>query len=555
MIKGLSEVYDVNLLKDRQDIHTITSSLGYDDLVVIYRNKSALFTPTLVKRFYHHVIGLDQSTEASFAAYFSSLLRNQEERHWSPTTPKYTIISSACHIYNSFMNYDVVIEVDTKGIKKSFSSRDPKFNLVLDQETTKQIYLSSALRYFRGYSVLTHYLFDSSFWNDLSVYVIHELSLTYDDFIYIANNHPLVNELEYSLAHGMIQCLTLEQICDYIEQFDYKLPKLMTCFIEMVHSQEKIMKEIKPLIIKHLSRYADDIECTYYYIKYLIKKFDLATIQQYIPLMYSTIGQNPLSSIACALYNIAVDNKKEALIHLNLAGFCKNWPQKPMTKSENQYTKPDETLPFTITDNELSLYRSPLSGPFHEYFEALSMLASNTGIKYFSNSIQEFCEGKVEQNQENVPIYYPNFHFHKTTFIEELELFDPGVSGVPAVNELSECNITTIFKEYSKYVVKCFQHRNNLISSISPRHYSSKDLRLAVKLGDPQLYKVISKEICKFNVSSNDKLVMLKALELGLDKNWDAILNLQVYSNTQNEKNAVDQMIPYIAGLKRLCSQ
>ncbi|EAY09074.1 hypothetical protein TVAG_180480 [Trichomonas vaginalis G3] len=551
--RGLNEVTGISLGMNRKPTQDISVSLGCDDLVTIFKIKRAFFSSNITIKFFHYVIGMDQSSVGSFPVYFNELMSKLEKKSWPPTATNYDIEKGSITIYNSFTNNDITIEIEQKGNCKVYSSRDPKHPFTIEKEFAKQLQLSSALRYFKGYSLLSHYLFDTSFWNDISVYVLQEIRLTYDDFVYIANTHTLVNELELAIARGLIQSLSLDQIITFTEQFDYKLPRLMENLLKILHSHEKVMKKFENVIVKHLSRYADDIEATYYYVKYLIKACNTKSAEQFMPLMYSTFGLHPLSAIACALYSIAKEKTQDALAFLNLAGYCKNWPQKPMMKTEYEFTKPNESLPFSVTDNEVSFYRSPLSGPFYEYFDALNVLCSNCGIKYFSNSIKDFTNEKYEKSKEMVSIYYPEYHFEKTSFCEECELFDPGISGAPSMQELSGASITNLFSEYSKYVIKCFQYRNSLISSTSPHRFSSKDLKLAVQLGDPQLYKAIFSDLTKLQISSTDKLLMFKALELGIDRNWNEVINLKTYSNTQHEKNVIDQLTPFFSGLKNVC--
>ena len=113
--RGLNEVTGISLGMNRKPTQDISVSLGCDDLVTIFKIKRAFFSSNITIKFFHYVIGMDQSSVGSFPVYFNELMSKLEKKSWPPTATNYDIEKGSITIYNSFTNNDITIEIEQKG--------------------------------------------------------------------------------------------------------------------------------------------------------------------------------------------------------------------------------------------------------------------------------------------------------------------------------------------------------------------------------------------------------------------------------------------------------
>lgn len=179
-IRNLHEISGRPMLKERiSKISQNKSGLGPDDLMSIDKREKSIFSIALVLSYYHHVSGLDISSNEAIAAYFNNLLHRQENASFF-STKRYEIAKGKLYIWNSFNKSDVLIIITPTGPLKftRYGTNDQ-----ITELERKQISLSSALRFYRGSQPFHFSLFGTRMIKSDALRVYQRDPIDYDDLI------------------------------------------------------------------------------------------------------------------------------------------------------------------------------------------------------------------------------------------------------------------------------------------------------------------------------------------------------------------------------------
>ena len=549
-LSGIPEFYGKIFQVFREESMAKIKSLGWDDLILLTKKKTGIFARQDNTSFYHHVSGMDHSTLSTFPAYFVSLLNLQEKK--APLE----IEKGTCYIYNSFNQTDYLIEVKKTGQIKFFSfSKNREELSKIQDEIAYQLQLSSALRYFRGSTLLGRCLFGNSFWDTPCLRVISSIKLEYNDFTYIVNNHPITYELCESVARGLVFSLNKQEIKRFFAEFDNSHPYIMTSFLSYIPLTSSLFEFFEDEIKQHLENFPDDIGTTFVYVMYLMNQMHIQEARKYYTILQSTTFEEPLSCIACAFYCIFINKVDDAIYYLNCAPYAKKWDSRTLPIQYYDFTTPKQSLSQKPSPTEYSLYRTPIYGISFEYFSVVSYLCASMGYEQFSKKVAKFFHAK----QVNQNIYYDitkridNSYQNSSDFHGILDsydnLYDPGVISDPSPGEIKEFPPSKFFKDTFLFVNKCFTDRKSIISGKRTLGFTTQELILAIRIMDPQLFKIVKESMNLKLLTGLDHLLMIRALSLGLTKDAEQILNLNSAPQTQTEKNTLDWCIPFFKKL------
>ena len=554
-IFGVREFYGKDMPEYREKTHKESGvTLGWDDLVILQKSKSGLFSRNNLTDFYHHVSGMDHSTPSAFPAYFVELLSRQEQPNWRSATSNYEIIKGICHVFNSFTQSDVIISVEKNG-RTTFTTNNQEISP--NVELVKQIRYSSALRYYRNSLLITHDLFGNSFWDTPCLRILNDTQkLDISDFEYILNNHPPCYELYEGIAKGLIFSLEKDSIKEFLERNDAKYPDVVKHLISII-PRSKFFNFLLPTFEKHLELFSDDMITTFYIVKNYLEEFRLQEVSKYFPLLQSTIGEEPLSGIACALYCIYSGKIDDAIYYLNGVAYSNKWQNKFIPFRRYEYTTPKQVLDTTPSPEEQSLYKCPLYGTQFEYFSAISFLCESVGYDHFCELANNFFQAKqqIKKSQEKQGILSTEYHQCYDNYLETDVinlLYDPGVSFEPNAGEIKLFTPNKYFKDTVALVNKCFYDRRSIISGLAAKENIAVEIELALKLRDPQFFHHVSDKLLEKPVSGIYLLFMLRAISLGMVKKPSIILSIEPICTSQNEKNAIDWSIPFFKKLINL---
>ena len=228
-IKNLYEITNRQLYKERRLSYPSIIGLGPDDLIAIDKQEKAFLQTATIVPSYHQICGFNYS-ETSFSKYFEDLISRQEKGSYLPFTKSYVIVKARAYTYNSFVKSDICITAlpDHPKSTAQFVNSDLKETEITD-EVWKQIRICTSLRFFRASQPILYSFFGSRPTQGHALRVFHLKSrLTYGDFCYTVDNHPMTDELIASIASGILFDLEYSEITTFLSNYHRRIPLIFS---------------------------------------------------------------------------------------------------------------------------------------------------------------------------------------------------------------------------------------------------------------------------------------------------------------------------------------
>ena len=257
-IEDLYETTSKSMLKERKLQLQKNIGLGPDDLVVIIKQeKNLVLSEGIQKSFYHCICGLKMDSPAAFPAYFADLLSRQEK---GALTKKFMIKKGRCYVLDSFTNRELVINIQNNGSCQFKLYREDQVEEKIDEVAWRNIQLSSALRFYRGSQPLIFALFGSNPVSNSITRVFFPSALTMEDFVYIAEHHPVNDELQSAVAGALLLSLPADKIISFLDEYGEHFPTLCSHIMRYVPIDHPFATKLVPVLNKHYSQFPDDLE-------------------------------------------------------------------------------------------------------------------------------------------------------------------------------------------------------------------------------------------------------------------------------------------------------
>ena len=175
---------------------------------------------------------------AIFAAYFSEIIAHFNELRNQSTFSQYKkiwISRGRIFSFNSFTKRDVFIKVSYNGHCESAainSSLDA--TIPVNGKCWRQLKISTLLRFFRASQPIHNFFFGTKSEPCNCLVAKSGGRFSFDDLIFIAENHTNSDELQIALSFGLLTSLNSSQIIDFVQQYDIKYSNLISYLARII---------------------------------------------------------------------------------------------------------------------------------------------------------------------------------------------------------------------------------------------------------------------------------------------------------------------------------
>lgn len=471
-IKGLTEVINIDLVSSRdQMLKQGFTGLGPPDLVVLKKIDQSTNNTEITS---HHVEGFQITSPSSFPAYFARIIQNindnesfsssffsatssqfssssnaqlkktKSKRNWLDQTrnKNITIKEGLYCCWNSFANVDIRIQVSIPGSCTYYSFIPNDQSYKISDLTWRELTICSTLRFWRGSTPLFASLFDLNSMAAPCVQYIVPPSLSEDDFRFAVGAHPKSFELEDSILHALIGMRNPSLFFKLLSEFSSTLPHLLgRVFFYVPPRCVRLHKRLLSILDTIYPPYGDD-DVTFIFSLVVIRLSDdqIESTFEAVPLLLSSLWNEPLAGIALSRISIALDHPEDALQFLNASSIAlkPSWFEKNVWMPNMPVTKPKETPRISASQIERDLFISPLGHSAFHLYRSIAAIAKKIGIIRLSSILNfKFIPSKVDSvkispSNDLFPIVEPDdFVDHEDPGIDLLH--DPGVSQEPKV--------------------------------------------------------------------------------------------------------------------------
>ncbi|OHT01247.1 hypothetical protein TRFO_31995 [Tritrichomonas foetus] len=614
-IHGLYEVHGRNLVMEREkQIKEGIIDLGPDDLVSLTKEESGFFIGTRSSFFYHHICGIPIESLATFPAYFSDLLFHKNKSLENSNIRDYKITKGRLFVYNSFSKCDVVITVSNPGGCEASTTNSKGEKIRIDQvkmvknspskksssqqsssqqsssqqsssqnspeksskgssektsdkisEIWKQIRISSLLRFFRASQPIHYSIFFTRIRRTPALASFSGGKLTYDDFLYIAENHPYSEELQVSLSFGLLTCLTFSKIRKFITEFYTKYPNLLY-YISCLAPTKTIFGKKLFTFIESLHQFKpEDSKTAVNIVNFYLNNENLKGCLKFVPILKSSIAINPNAGSCLARICIVQKKYYEAMIYLNASGNSSNWPELPTSITSMRgmkMTEPINTIPCGPTSSEIHLFNSPLCSPITYYFSAIARLINRVGESQFIKMLDEFRASSRIRNRETFSTRFPppeitikshtiqssNIHNDVKNNSDQLKyLYDCGVEGdILEVDVLKKLPFSEFFSGVVNEVKNVLSIRKMVITGRVNKMNITQILSMGYRILDEKLIELAIKLIMKNmdELTQLDQILLMKIVSDGIltvNLTHDLAEELEEIIQKKNDPTTVSQ--------------
>ena len=600
-IDFLDEDTDLNSIKERSKFFSGSmNGLGPDDCVILEKRKIIIKSDNNnsdCQKFTHSVIGFLLESVDTFLDYYSSLENYQDEQNKKQLNTKLQIVGCEFRCYNSFSGEDLIIKINEN---KEISSN---INMLKDQNFLHFRY-SSILRYYRANNPLFCASF-GGFARELHfMKYIKPKNLFLDDFFYIANLHPLSNELQYSLALMIPIMLNCQESSTFLSKFEHTLPLIMIYMANILPKNSDMSYVLYFYIEHHLDFYCDDLSCAIALTNHFCEINCLEKLNLFIPILKSNLWNDPRCSISLARICTKIGQYKDALGYFNILPvsvnlFSNSGHYERLSKEEQRLCKlPLCGIQSDYIDAILELYKATNESFFDiidefskthkidtecediktkdlndiiEYTcssasRSSSSYSDDGNLNYHNNnlsqpnhinkdSINKKNEGISDNSFDSMNEFESNNHGSNNSSKEEDEifLFDPGVGGEPQITkEISDIPISAYFNDSISTVRHIIFHYSKLKSkriNLCQDHIGN--LMIAYRMHDSSLMQRIF-DITATQNTVADYFVMLKGIISGVIQPTASVMETNPNTTSRLSRGILDYARDIIKELTKL---
>lgn len=499
-IEFLDEEEGIDLIENQNSLsQNSISVIGPDDCVVV--TKQLLNSNDSTPIFYSHIIlGFLIKSPESFLEYYQSLIDFQNQQN-QKQMKKYKLIGGKLCCYNSFSNEQFIVQIDENlNVTSNISE--------LSDQNFLHLEYSSLLRYYRAPFPLFNSIIGGFFTGNRFVNIIKPRDITLEEIIYITQNHSISNELQFSVAHMIIMNLDVKSISKYLHMFEHKNPFLMFYLRQLIPENREISSALYFFLEHHLDYFCDDLTCAIIVSNHYCNRMKIDRCSTFVPLLRSNVWSNPKCAICLGRICTATKKYKDAIGYFNLASISAGWP---ITTHTN----------IILSKDENRIYKSPLTGTFSDYIDAVIELYATVGEEIFFQLIDEFSRKheveKITIQTEKLLEYCPDSISYGNK--DEILLFDPGIQSEPSIkNELLDAPFSTGFQDLLKIVKQIIIQYDKLLKKKIPLNQDHVgNLIVAYRMNDADLMRKIFKSAIKSrSVTITDYFVMFKGIMKGI---------------------------------------
>ena len=460
-----------------QEISGMKNGLGPDDMVRLEKIEHST-QKTMVT--YHHVIGLEMNSPTDFVSYCEQISESNKS--------KYKVIRGTINCINSFRQTDTFIN----------PSEPPDCDW-------NELRMSCILRYYRArFPAVTCVFGGEPIFTKCLNLVPLASTVTRNDLEFVVKNHPLSNEFFEALGRLMIVSLETKDLVRFICDFWHKISHVLPIILSLLSPNHKILNAIYIQIENHLVSFPDDVTMACILINHYISSGRVSECGKLIPLLLSVVWDVPLAGIALARVCIAEQKYADAFEYLNAVAYSVGWPVK-ISEDDMSMT-------------EKRLLRTPLTGPYSDYYDVIAELYSAVGSEKVQKMVQEFDESRdISDNTQFVT--RPSHQF----CVEEFEgsekfLYDPGITEDAAICGKRQTPFARPFQDMIKAVVGSItKHERLCVRRTAIANDATGNLVTAIKQKDAKMIKQIfdyAKKSC--TITFVDFVLVYKAASMGL---------------------------------------
>lgn len=526
----LQEIIGNQVLYDRQsDIRRKAYSLGPFDLVcrTVKENSFLLFSKTA--NLYHYVCGVpfNAMSAAGYLANYKARLRDCG------------VTQMSIYSYDSFDDLDVVVSANFPGRCECHAINSKGECVELSNKIWKNVYISDALRYYRGTSSLLSSLFSVYYVQTPKMNVMkHGVILNLDDFVYVMRKHEITDELLHAISSSLVICLSFKEIKAFLNVFAKNYPKLLSFICNVIPFKSQFGIKLYPFIHK-LFRYSyDEVEIAIPLVYFYIEINQINKCDEFLYLLNNAVKYTPMAAITLARICCAKNDYEKALFYLNLAGNSDHWP-KTKIKKFDKYIYTDIKTKTNKYDKEILNYE--LSGPYFEYNKVLTKIIKN--FTFFKNAhakLKKSLSSRIFKLKKDVLIENKKTIYNDNNL---MYLYDPGI-------ELKDKNLIPFDNDtYNMYMNLAIEeientlHYKKKIIEVDSCHLDlTKALLIGYKLKDKELMNIISQELkIRNEISAIDKILLIKCILSGIGNfNICDVLNLKLNSKHESLYHMID---------------
>ena len=485
---------------EKQRLHEILNdrnSLGPDDMVRIEKLEVGCAEPVTSS---HHVIGIEMDSPDAFSKYYQqigSLVTQQNQR---PGNRQRKLVSGRYNCFNSFQQIDAVVEITEDGeVVSTYEESAPDW---------RELRLSCILRYYRARFPVVSCVFGGEpvFAKYLNVVPVRA-TLAREDIDFIRDNHPVSNEFLEAFARLLVVSLDTAGLVSFIEDVEHKLPQILPVLVSLLPPSVPILEALYFYAEHHWSFFPDDVAMACMVANHYVNNGKAEDTHKFVPLLSSVIWDVPAAGITLARICCAEKKYRDAFEYLNAAAYSTSWPVRA----------PEDDM---ISTPEKRLLRTPMTGPYSDYFDAILELYSAIGRDKFLELVQQFGTSRDTSSlsfatQPKQPFCQQELN---STLPDELFLYDPGIAEDPAIQLNRNTPFADPFQDMIKAVTTSISKHEKLCARrVTIANDSTGNLVTAIKLKDKKTIKQIFdylKKSCTATVA--DYVLMYKASLLGL---------------------------------------
>lgn len=545
-IEDLYETSSRSMLKERRSQLQNPTGLGPDDLVVLTKQeKNLVLSAGLQKNFYHCICGLQMDTPAAFPAYFADLLSKQEKGSF---TKKFTIKQGICYVWDSFSNAELMSSIQPSGeCVFKYKLPDQTEKSKIEEIEWKNVRLSSALRYYRASQPLLFALFGSNPVSNSVTRVFFPPAISSEDMIYIAENHPISDELQSAIAGAILLSLSQDEILSFIEKYDIKFPNLLYHIMRYVPCECKFAEKLLPSIERHYQFYPDDLEVA---AKYLRIKPTIS-----IPfVLFNSLWCTPMAGIAIARKFIHDKRYNDAFLMLNVAAYARGWPSLNVNLRNIECEKPKKASERGPSLSDVKFISAPVVGANTEYFSTIAELQEKMGNIAFLTLVRTFAATHKTGRCTNDQRLWP---YDKHVYVDTVGclLFDPGEVLIgDSVSVYDQFAFSQSFQDVISDVQKADERRKKILSGFGEVGDLTAVLLLGIRLRDEHLLMFAFDKMKSQRMSTaTDQMLFMKASIMGIGPAMNDIISMDVVPSSICQQNAFGFVKCLVLCMDQLC--
>lgn len=539
-LRSIIEVVNIDLLTSREQMMKQSfSGFGPPDLVILTKVPDKANMNDIVSS--HHLVGFPITDASSFPNYYDSLLKLREGTYGRP---KFNLKSGLYCCWNSFAEVDIRLDLSIPGSYYYYPvpvSQDKEYKI--SELTWRELSICTALRFWRGFDPIFSSLFDieTFAFPGLNTYGIPLLEP--DDIRFAVAAHPSCDELEISVAHILIARADPNLFFSLLEEFSSLMPRILVCVFKYVPLHCPIFDKIYNIFIKIMSNSIDNVLYASTFVDILLKKKKVNECTLVVPLLMSSLSNDPLAGIALGKICVALNKPGNAIAFYNAACLSQKpaWRSKIVSLPNMPMTQPKEAPLNKVLQIEKQLLLSQLSGTSFHLYRALAEMARDIGsIKMQSLMKKKYGQPKADAEivpfLSLYPIIEPEEFSNTNIQAGQNYLYDPGVENEPNPPKvILDLPISQKFLDLADVALHDFGVCETIKRNQEfPTEYDIlKAALLALKVGDFVLAEMALKKVKEQSVFTD-----LLNMRLGCETKWSSFENL---FHAENKKTTIDE--------------